>query len=63
MVPLFKDTIDVLVCVRNSDAKYQIQWDCRSVLRLDEETGIRPLTGDIILHYNVFLFRAAGQEG
>ncbi|KAK3933775.1 hypothetical protein QBC46DRAFT_414495 [Diplogelasinospora grovesii] len=50
LVPLFKGTMNVLV--GDSDAEYRIQWDCGFVLHPDEDTGIRPLTGDRIVHYN-----------
>ncbi len=70
LVPLFKGTVDVLVYVGDIDAKYQTQWDCGFVLHLDEETGIQPLTGDLIFQYHLFRVgvgpaarEAAGQEG
>ena len=70
LVPLFKGVMDILVCVRDSDTKYQIQWDCGFILHLDEKTGIRSLIGDLTFHYNPFRLgvgpavrEAAGQEG
>ncbi len=63
LVPLFKGTTDMLLCVRNSNTKYQIRWDCGFVLHLVEETGIRPLTGDLIFHYNLFRLAARGAVG
>ncbi|KAK4097780.1 hypothetical protein N658DRAFT_500094, partial [Parathielavia hyrcaniae] len=54
LVPLFKGTTEVSVRVRGSDAEYRTEWNCESVLHLDEDTGIRPLTGDLVFHYNLF---------
>ncbi len=64
LVPLFKGTRDVLVRVRGSDATYEIRWDGRFALHLLEETGILPLTEDLIFQNNLFRLRgAAGEEG
>jgi hypothetical protein len=58
IVPFFKGTMEVLVRVLDSDAEYLIKWECGSILHLNEETGIRAVTGDPIFHYNLFLLEA-----
>lgn len=55
--------------MRGSDIKHEIRWECGFALHLVEETGILPLTGDLIFQINLFRLRVglavgvAGQEG
>lgn len=62
LVPFFNGTMEVLVRVWGSDVEYRIQWNCGFILHLDEDTGIRPLTGDLIFHYNLFHLKVSPAE-
>ena len=49
---------------------YEIRWDCGFALHPVEETGILPLTGDLIFQNNLYRLRVgpvargvAGDEG
>ncbi|KAK3898036.1 hypothetical protein C8A05DRAFT_19308 [Staphylotrichum tortipilum] len=54
LVPFFDRTTQVSIRAQGGDEEARIDWERGFILHLGGEMGIRPLTGDIIVHLNLF---------